>query len=190
MTSPDDLRIGDAERDAVMSALREHFAQGRLTHDELDERLDAVLAARTAGALRQVTADLPGPSGAHDPSGRPARSGGPGWPVGPAWHGPRPVEGGHRWPGAWAPPSPGDVAAWRHHVAEARRGHLRHRHHGGPPVLLFVLAIIVIASVVSGSLAPVFGVVKVLFLAWLVLAVFGLARHRRHHHRARLGRRL
>ncbi|MFD0471913.1 DUF1707 domain-containing protein [Nonomuraea thailandensis] len=55
-----DLRIGDAEREQTMAALREHFAQGRLTHEELDERLDRSLAAKTARDLAQVTADLPG----------------------------------------------------------------------------------------------------------------------------------
>ncbi|WP_283137949.1 DUF1707 SHOCT-like domain-containing protein [Rhizohabitans arisaemae] len=57
----DDLRVGDAERDAVVAALQEHFAQGRLTADELDERVAATLSAKTAGALREITRDLPGP---------------------------------------------------------------------------------------------------------------------------------
>jgi hypothetical protein len=42
------LRVGDAERDEVTTALHEHFAQGRLTRDELDERLTATLSARTS----------------------------------------------------------------------------------------------------------------------------------------------
>ncbi|REE95287.1 DUF1707 SHOCT-like domain-containing protein [Thermomonospora umbrina] len=56
-----DLRIGDAERDAVTEALHEHFAKGRLTRDELDARLGAALAAKTEGDLRQIVRDLPGP---------------------------------------------------------------------------------------------------------------------------------
>ncbi|GAA3081594.1 DUF1707 SHOCT-like domain-containing protein [Streptosporangium carneum] len=63
MTFPDDLRIGDAERDAAMDALREHYAQGRLTHEELDERLELVLSARTGRDLAAVGADLPDPYG-------------------------------------------------------------------------------------------------------------------------------
>jgi hypothetical protein len=59
MNGPEHLRIGHAERDAVAAALHEHFAQGRLTRDELDERLDTTLAAKTVGDLRQITADLP-----------------------------------------------------------------------------------------------------------------------------------
>src|SRR5579871_4332589 len=42
-----DLRIGDAERDAAMAQLREHFVAGRLTFDELTERIDAALVAKT-----------------------------------------------------------------------------------------------------------------------------------------------
>ncbi|HEY0540017.1 MAG TPA: DUF1707 domain-containing protein [Actinoallomurus sp.] len=61
------LRVGDAERDEVTTALHEHFAQGRLTRDELDERLTATLSARTVGDLRNVTADLPGTPAALSP---------------------------------------------------------------------------------------------------------------------------
>lgn len=56
-----DLRIGDAERDAAATRLRESYAQGRLTLDEFNERLAAALAARTDRELRQVTQDLPLP---------------------------------------------------------------------------------------------------------------------------------
>ncbi|GAB3901802.1 hypothetical protein GCM10027612_65840 [Microbispora bryophytorum subsp. camponoti] len=40
--------------------LHDAFAQGRITPEELDERLDATLSARRAEDLRRVTADLPG----------------------------------------------------------------------------------------------------------------------------------
>ncbi|MFD0885743.1 DUF1707 domain-containing protein [Streptosporangium algeriense] len=59
MTFPDGLRIGDAERDAAMESLREHYAQGRLTHEEFEERLDVVLTARTGSDLARAGADLP-----------------------------------------------------------------------------------------------------------------------------------
>jgi uncharacterized membrane protein len=54
-----DLRVGDAERDSTATSLREHYAQGRLSTDELNERLDAAFSATTAGQLEQVTHDLP-----------------------------------------------------------------------------------------------------------------------------------
>jgi len=53
------LRIGDADREAAAAALREHFAQGRLTLDEFQHRLGAVFAAKTDRDLANVTADLP-----------------------------------------------------------------------------------------------------------------------------------
>src|SRR6202044_3333337 len=81
------LRAGDADRDAAAAALAEHFAQGRLTLDELNARLDAALAATTHGDLSEALRDLPqqtdhdrahpAPAGTkpktsrtHDPSGR------------------------------------------------------------------------------------------------------------------------
>ena len=60
MQGPDYLRIGDAERDKMTESLHEHFAQGRLTAEELDERLAATLTARTVGDLKAVDRDLPG----------------------------------------------------------------------------------------------------------------------------------
>lgn len=53
------VRAGDADRDAAAAALGEHFAQGRLTLDELDARLDATLTATTHGELSQAARDLP-----------------------------------------------------------------------------------------------------------------------------------
>jgi hypothetical protein len=59
MSSVSDLRVGDAERDAVADRLRESFAQGRLTMDEFNDRLSAALAATTQRDLSQLTRDLP-----------------------------------------------------------------------------------------------------------------------------------
>jgi hypothetical protein len=58
---PHALRIGDAERDAAATDLGEHYAAGRLTLDELNERLDAAFSAKTHGQLTRIMADLPGP---------------------------------------------------------------------------------------------------------------------------------
>jgi hypothetical protein len=54
-----ELRIGDAERESAAAALGEHFAHGRLTHDELLTRLEAVFTATTQGEMNQITQDLP-----------------------------------------------------------------------------------------------------------------------------------
>lgn len=54
-----DLRIGDVERDAAMDQLREHFAAGRLTLDELTERIDFALTAKTQRQIEELMVDLP-----------------------------------------------------------------------------------------------------------------------------------
>ncbi|TNY38792.1 DUF1707 SHOCT-like domain-containing protein [Thermomonospora catenispora] len=60
MNSPDPrMRASDADRDRVAEALREHCAVGRITVEELQERLQAVYDAKTYGELEAVTADLP-----------------------------------------------------------------------------------------------------------------------------------
>lgn len=182
MTSPDDLRIGDAERDAAMTALREHYAQGRLTHEELDERLELVLSARTGRDLALAGADLPDLYGSHP--GRPeGRDGAVG-------DGERPPWGGHAGPGAWrgtrgrprhhrgwADPRP---AAWHHH---------RMGHRSGPRAFLLLLVALIAVTAVTG-----FAVFKFILVAWLAMAVLGMShRGRRNYlaeaHARRLGRR-
>ena len=54
-----DIRASDADRDRVAELLREHCAQGRITMDELGERLEAAYAAKTVGQLQEITSDLP-----------------------------------------------------------------------------------------------------------------------------------
>src|SRR5262245_48512539 len=61
MAMDDRMRISDADRERVTARLREHFADGRLTSDELDERITAALNAKTYGDLRKIMADLPEP---------------------------------------------------------------------------------------------------------------------------------
>jgi DNA-binding PadR family transcriptional regulator len=55
----DHIWASDADRERVVASLRDHFAEGRLTRAELDERLTVALSARTAGDLRRLMADLP-----------------------------------------------------------------------------------------------------------------------------------
>ena len=55
------VRIGDAERDRAISTLSDHFAAGRLSREELDERVDQAMQARFDADLRPLFADLPRP---------------------------------------------------------------------------------------------------------------------------------
>ncbi|MGD9531492.1 DUF1707 SHOCT-like domain-containing protein [Pseudonocardia sp.] len=60
---PEDVRIGDSDREAVAGRLGRAQAEGRLDLAEYDARLQAAYAARTAGELARVTADLPAERG-------------------------------------------------------------------------------------------------------------------------------
>ncbi|WP_146615442.1 DUF1707 SHOCT-like domain-containing protein [Nonomuraea aridisoli] len=55
-----ELRAGDRERERVAEMLRVAVAEGRITLEELHERLDRAYSARTLGDLDDVVADLPG----------------------------------------------------------------------------------------------------------------------------------
>ena len=57
--APHVLRIGHAERDAAAADLGEHYVAGRLTLDELHDRLGAVFTAKTYGQLTRIMSDLP-----------------------------------------------------------------------------------------------------------------------------------
>ncbi|MFZ0167134.1 MAG: DUF1707 domain-containing protein [Trebonia sp.] len=102
MAAGNEMRVGDAEREAAAAELREHYASGRLTLDELNERVDKAFAATTRGDLNALMTDLPsarpgwssagvsGPSGSSAlPPGAPG-AGGPFGPGGSGWNsGPR-----------------------------------------------------------------------------------------------------
>jgi Domain of unknown function (DUF1707) len=86
--APSSMKASDADRDAVLTELGEHFKAGRLTSDELDERTGQALLARTFGELAPLMADLPplttgGPAdGADGPAGGvPATAGRPRQPI-------------------------------------------------------------------------------------------------------------
>ena len=57
----DDLRASDAERERVVAHLRAQAGEGRLTVDELDERLGRAYAVKTRSELAALTTDLPRP---------------------------------------------------------------------------------------------------------------------------------
>jgi hypothetical protein len=78
----DQIRVSDADRERVTARLRDHYAEGRLTDSELDERVTAALNAKTFGDLRQLMVDLPGP--APVPPQQPPQPPRPQWD-GPPW---------------------------------------------------------------------------------------------------------
>ena len=66
---PGPLRASDAERERAVEVLRAAAGDGRLTLEELAERVEGALVATTRGELEPLTADLPAPGVAREPSG-------------------------------------------------------------------------------------------------------------------------
>ena len=54
-----DLRASDEQRERAAQEIREHFAAGRLSDDELSDRVQAAYSARTERDLTALLADLP-----------------------------------------------------------------------------------------------------------------------------------
>jgi uncharacterized protein DUF1707 len=158
------VRVGDADREAVAAQLREHYADGRLTLEELNERLDQAFAAKTKADLNTVMRDLP-------QAARPAA----GLPYGGnAWQGPA-------WPGPMAPRSGQDYG----HGWSGSQGNQRScgSRSAFAPLMGLVWFFLILGSVflfgLGGGDRPI---AIVLFLAALALVkrLFGLGRRRRY----------
>jgi hypothetical protein len=54
-----DERASDQDREDAAEQIRDHYAAGRLTDDDLDKRTQAVYAAQTTAELQRLLADLP-----------------------------------------------------------------------------------------------------------------------------------
>ena len=52
--------VGDHERDRAANELQRHYREGRISTDELAQRLETALRARDAGQLRSALSELPG----------------------------------------------------------------------------------------------------------------------------------
>ncbi|WP_066364346.1 DUF1707 SHOCT-like domain-containing protein [Herbidospora mongoliensis] len=150
---PAELRIGDKERDEVTAFLHDAFAQGRITREELDERLDVTLAAKTAGNLGAVLADLPGGQGVGAPKAPPVQ----------------------------VPPGI-DMGNWGYHLARPPKRASACARGRGPGMAPFV-PLIVVAIIVMIATGAVFTVFKILFFLWIISLVAGAAgRHGRRTH--------
>lgn len=152
MASGYNVRVGDADREAIAAQLREHYADGRLTLEELNERLDQAFAAKTKADLNTVMRDLP--QATRPGAGLPYA--GAGWPVSP---GPGRQYGQGGWDGGRSG-GPGGIFA---------------------PMLGLVWLLVILGSVLmfglGGGDRPI---AIVLFLAALALVrrLFGLGRGR------------
>jgi hypothetical protein len=102
---PAEMRASDSDRDRVAEVLREAAGDGRLTLEELQERLNQVYMAKTYADLEPITRDLPSPGGRSDVApytppfaDRPVTDGRPGWRTGIA------IMSGFQRVGAWLVP--------------------------------------------------------------------------------------
>jgi DUF1707 SHOCT-like domain len=188
MSTEHNIRVSDADRDAVAAQLREHYAQGRLTMDELNERLDRVFASRTNLELTSVTSDLPyaAPRGVLPSDG--VRSGGTSgqWASGNRYRG---GQGGNHqgwnaqgWSGpAWGGPG-GD------HGSGGRRG--RGSVLGIFPLVLTFFCLVVLLGAMGFGLGSGPSIVVILLGALAVLRrLLGLGRRKSMPARRRYGRR-
>ena len=159
MASGSGIRVGDAEREATANSLREHYAAGRLDMEEVQERLDAALTAKTNLDLAKLTEDLPNANGYSAPWPPNASASGvqpgPGW-QGPDWQGPGPQGSG--WQGTGYAPGNGQ---W------GPRNRSRPFAAAGVPIAALILLVIFAFSFPFGGLP------KVLVI---LLAAFGIIR--------------
>jgi hypothetical protein len=183
MSTEHNIRVGDADRDAVAAQLREHYAQGRLTMDELNERLDRVFASRTNLELASVTSDLPyaAPRGVLPSDG--VRSGGTSgpWASGNRYRG---GQGGNHqgWSGqAWGGHGSG-------HGPGSRRG--RGSVLGIFPLVLMFFCLVVLFGAMGFGLGSGPSLVVIILGALAVLRrLLGLGRRKSMPTRRRCGRR-
>jgi Domain of unknown function (DUF1707) len=59
MSDPSGMRVADADRERLAGELREHMVAGRLSEEELEERVDLAYSAKTQADLDALRADLP-----------------------------------------------------------------------------------------------------------------------------------
>lgn len=59
MNDPSQLRVADADREQLVEELREHALAGRLSSEEMEERIGSAYRAMTRADLDALRADLP-----------------------------------------------------------------------------------------------------------------------------------
>jgi Domain of unknown function (DUF1707) len=180
----DRYRVSDADRDRVTAQLRDHYAEGRLSTGELDERLTAALNAKTAGELRRVLADLPGPGPDRGtlfpPRSRVFPPGAGVFPPEPGVLGPEPGmsgPGAGRFPGAGMFPGVG--------MSPRAGGPVWVRRRRGPRVLPLIALALVLTLLIPGAGSVVVTILQAVLLLWLVACLAGIFMAARFYRRVR-----
>jgi len=97
-----DVRASDAEREATVDQLREAAGEGRLTLEELTDRIEAAGGAVTRGELAQLTSDLPAALPERRADSAPAQ--------------PLSALGDVKRSGAWTVPADSHFRSWMGHI--------------------------------------------------------------------------
>jgi hypothetical protein len=164
--------------------LRDHYAEGRLSPDELDERLTAALNAKTSGELRRVLADLPGP-GPDRGTLFPPRSS-----VFPPGAGVFAPDAGEPGPGAGVfGPGAGAFGPGRFPpgagVFPRAAGPLWVRRRRGPRVLPLIALALVLTLLIPGAGSVIVTILHAVLLLWLVACLAGIFIAARFYRRVR-----
>jgi hypothetical protein len=180
----DRFRVSDADRDRVAALLRDHYAEGRLSPDELDERLTAALNAKTSGELRRVLADLPGP-GPERGTLFPPRSS-----VFPPGAGVFAPDAGEPGPGAGVfGPGAGAFGPGRFPpgagVFPRAAGPVWVRRRRGPRVLPLIALALVLTLLIPGAGSVIVTILQAVLLLWLVACLAGIFFAARFYRRVR-----
>jgi hypothetical protein len=137
------MRVSDAERSEVADLLGRHYSDGRLDKQEFDERVSRAMSAKTRADLDGLFDDLPDLAA---PDGEPGRD--------------------TRHPGGFGVP---DGPARQYRVGSRHHGGRPRRHGGRPHPVLFVAAVVILASIAWHGLHALF------FVPWLAIVILVLA---------------
>src|SRR4051812_22186257 len=64
------VRASDSDRERVVEFLRHHYEAGRLSEDDLSQRIESAYASRTVAELDALITDLPAKRESRSPSRR------------------------------------------------------------------------------------------------------------------------
>jgi hypothetical protein len=146
MTSADEMRASDADRERVVQALQEQVGEGRLTLAEFEERSGEAYQAKTVGELRVLFKDLP-----HDPLAPPVQPQAP-------WQQAFPLPAIPPWAQRTFPSYPQQ----RRPLPPARRG--------SPlaAVMLVLVGLLVLQGVLAVALHVFFPIIPLVFLLFVL----------------------
>jgi hypothetical protein len=154
MTSADEMRASDADREKIAQFLQEQVGEGRLTLTEFEERSNRAYAATTVGELRALVKDLPNDlfpqAQAFSPFGQPL--------------------GATPWQQQFPTPN---LPSWQQRGVPARQVRTS--------PLLLIVGVLVIGAVIATMVTTGIFVLPLLFPLFILLSRFGGGGQRRRY---------